>query len=104
VNEKTKSVVIHNAGQFAGNVDSPGGVVNIGKMDQDVTVVAKQLAEQFSDEPSVRAIIADESEDPTAKTGRLAQRLRELAGVGLQVAVVAAQQLMRAHGILPPVG
>jgi hypothetical protein len=102
--EDAPRIVISNAGQFTGNVASPGGVVRVGAINQQVTTLGEQVADQYRGDPGIRSIIADPSSDVDTKRQRLINRLQGAAGVGLQVALVAAEHLLRAHGLLPPVG
>lgn len=102
MSDKSKKVTITNSGQFTGNVDSPGAVVSVGGMQQNVQLEAKRVAEEFTDDAVVRQIVADDSVEVPAKTTRLADRLRSAAGIGFDVALVAAQHILRANGLLPP--
>ena len=87
----TKKISISNSGQFAGNIDSPGAIVNVGRQEQGEAAMAP-----YVDDPEVQAHLAAD-DAPEVKKGKIAARLAQLANVGLDVALTFAAKLVQQH-------
>jgi hypothetical protein len=89
----SKTITINNSGQFAGNIDSPEGKVEIGQQQQ--AKIDNSLAElmRHSNDPEVQEILALPISEQEKKS-RLGQWFAKAANVGLDVATDFAAKMI----------